>query len=132
MFRYKSKRIVILGMMTLSFSLLLSLNNNITVRQMVVFAQQKQASSDNLSAQVLPQGTSLQARDKAVNNTNVTGTTLGAITAQVAPQGTSLRSTNGSAANTSSPVTSSAGNLTASVTPQGTSLQHTNHSSTGR
>jgi hypothetical protein len=62
----------------------------------------------------------------------VTGTTLGPITAQVAPQGTSLRSTNGSAANTSSPVTSSAGNLTASVTPQGTSLQHTNHSSSGK
>ena len=77
--------------MTLAFSLLLSLNNNITVSQMVVFAQQKQASSDNFSAQVLLQGTSLQARDKAVNNTNVTGTTLGPITAQVAPQGTSLR-----------------------------------------
>jgi hypothetical protein len=128
----KSRRIVIVGVMMLAFSFLLSPDNNITLHQRVVLAQPQQTSSGNISAQVTPQGTSLHTRDKAVNNTNLTGTTLGPITAQVAPQGTSLSPTNASSANTSSPAASSAGNVTASVTPQGTSLQNTNHSSDGR
>ena len=60
--------------------------------QQTALAQQNQTSTGNVTAQVVPQGTSLQVANKTAASTNLTGTTApsGNITAQVVPQGTSL------------------------------------------
>jgi Domain of Unknown Function (DUF1259) len=63
---------------------------------LTALAQQKQTSTGNVTAQVVPQGTSLQVANKTGASTNLTGTTSpsGNVTAQVVPQGTSLTPSN--------------------------------------
>jgi hypothetical protein len=60
--------------------------------QQTALAQQNQTSTGNVTAQVVPQGTSLQVANKTAASTNLTGTTAPSenVTAQVVPQGTSL------------------------------------------
>jgi hypothetical protein len=47
-------------------------------------------TSGNVTAQITPQGTSLNALNKAIPPGNENGTTSGNVTAQITPQGTSL------------------------------------------
>jgi cytoskeletal protein RodZ len=102
---------------------------SITTSYQMVLAQKQTSSSGNITAQVEPQGTSLQPTNSSntTTTTNTTSTTSGNITAQVEPQGTSLKASNATTASGSTP-TSTSGNVTASVKPQGTSLQNTNRS----
>ena len=61
--------------------------------QQTALAQQNQTSTGNVTAQLVPQGTSLQVANKTAASTNLTGTTTAPsenVTAQVVPQGTSL------------------------------------------
>jgi hypothetical protein len=104
----------------------------ITTSYQMVLAQRKQTSSSgNITAQIEPQGTSLQPTNSSntTTTTNTTGTNSGNITAQIEPQGTSLKASNVTNASGSAPISTS-GNVTASVKPQGTSLQNTNRSTT--
>jgi hypothetical protein len=96
--------------------------------QQTALAQQKQTSTGNVTAQVAPQGTSLQVANKTAASTNLTGTIApsGNITAQVAPQGTSLAPSNNATASTNNTATTSR-NVTAQVAPQGTSLSPSNN-----
>jgi len=91
-------------------------------------AQQKQTSTGNVTAQVVPQGTSLQVANKTAASINLTGTTApsGNVTAQVVPQGTSLTPSNNATASTNNTGTTS-GNVKAPVVPQGTSLTPSNN-----
>src|SRR5919202_413605 len=101
---------------------------SITLSQQTALAQQNQTSSGNVTAQVVPQGTSLQVVNKTAPSTNLTGTTApsGNITAQLAPQGTSLTPSNNATATTNKSGTT-AGNVTAQLAPQGTSLTPSNN-----
>jgi Domain of Unknown Function (DUF1259) len=86
------KDIICLGIMVVVFLSAYS----ITLIQQTALAQQKQTSTGNVTAQVVPQGTSLQVANKTAASTNLTGTTApsGNVTAQVVPQGTSLTPSN--------------------------------------
>jgi hypothetical protein len=125
----KAKRIPIpLLMRVVAIVFLLTLP--ITTSHQMVLAQKQKSSAGNITAQIEPQGTSLQP----INNSNTTTTTIntksttsGNITAQIEPQGTSLKTSNVTTASGSTP-SSTSGNVTASVKPQGTSLQNTNRS----
>jgi hypothetical protein len=69
----------------------------------------KQTSTGNVTAQVVPQGTSLQVANKTAASTNLTGTSApsGNVTAQVVPQGTSLTSSNNATTSTNNTGTTS-------------------------
>jgi hypothetical protein len=86
------KDIICLGIMVVVF---LSAYSITLIIQQTALALQKQTSTGNVTAQVAPQGTSLQIANKTAASTNITGTTTpsGNVTAQVAPQGTSLKAT---------------------------------------
>jgi hypothetical protein len=106
---------------------------SITTSYQMALAQRKQTSSSgNVTAQVEPQGTSLQPTNNSntTTATNTAGAKSGNVTAQIEPQGTSLTASNVTTASGSSP-SSTSGNLTALVKPQGTSLQNTNRSTVG-
>ena len=64
--------------------------------QQTALAQQRQASAGNVTAQVMPQGTSLQVANKTakVASPNGTTTSSGNISAPAVPQGTSLNASN--------------------------------------
>jgi Domain of Unknown Function (DUF1259) len=81
------KDIICLGIMVIVF---------LPAYSITALAQQKQTSTGNVTAQVVPQGTSLQVANKTASSTNLTGTTApsGNVTAQVVPQGTSLTPSN--------------------------------------
>jgi hypothetical protein len=87
------KDIIYLGIMIVVF---LSAYPITLIIQQTALAQQKQTSTGNVTAQVVPQGTSLQGANKTAASTNLTGTTIssGNVTAQVVPQGTSLEASN--------------------------------------
>jgi hypothetical protein len=104
---------------------------SITLFQQTALAQQKQTSTGNVAAQVVPQGTSLQVANKTAASANLTGTTAppGNVTAQVVPQGTSLTPSNNATASTNNTGTTS-GNVAAQVVPQGTSLKTSNNATT--
>ncbi len=93
---------------------------SITLFQQTAQAQQKQTSTGNVTAQVVPQGTSLTPSNNATASTNNTATTSRNVTAQVVPQGTSLTPSNNATASTNNTATTSR-NVTAQVVPQGTS-----------
>jgi hypothetical protein len=101
------KDIICLGIMVVVF---LSAYSITLIIQQTALAQQKQTSTGNVTAQVAPQGTSLQVANKTAASTNLTGTTTpaGNVTAQVAPQGTSLKASN--ATTTTTAPTSSSNN----------------------
>ena len=67
---------------------------SITLFQQTALAQQKQTSTGNVTAQVVPQGTSLTPSNNTTASTNNTATTSRNVTAQVVPQGTSLTPSN--------------------------------------
>jgi Domain of Unknown Function (DUF1259) len=69
---------------------------SITLFQQTAQAQQKQTSTGNVTAQVVPQGTSLTPSNNATASTNNTATTSRNVTAQVVPQGTSSNGSQGS------------------------------------
>jgi uncharacterized protein (DUF2147 family) len=124
----KAKRIpipLLMRMVTLVFLLTLP----ITTSHQMVLAQKQKSSASNITAQIKPQGTSLQpiSNSNTTTTTNTESTTSGNITAQIKPQGTSLKTSNVTTASGSTP-SSTSGNVTASVKPQGTSLQNTNRS----
>jgi hypothetical protein len=124
------KDIICLGIMVVVF---LSAYSITLIIQQTALAQQKQTSTGNVTAQVAPQGTSLQIANKTAASTNITGTTTpsGNVTAQVAPQGTSLQIANKTAASTNiTGTTTPSGNVTAQVAPQGTSLKTSNATTT--
>jgi hypothetical protein len=124
------KDIICLGIMIVVF---LSAYSITLIIQQTALAQQKQTSTGNVTAQVVPQGTSLQGANKTAASTNLTGTTTssGNVTAQVVPQGTSLQGANKTAASTNlTGTTTSSGNVTAQVVPQGTSLKASNATTT--
>jgi hypothetical protein len=124
------KDIICLGIMVVVF---LSAYSITLIIQQTALAQQKQTSTGNVTAQVAPQGTSLQVANKTAASTNITGTTTpsGNVTAQVAPQGTSLQVANKTAASTNiTGTTTPSGNVTAQVAPQGTSLKTSNATTT--
>jgi Domain of Unknown Function (DUF1259) len=87
------KDIICLGIMVVVF---LSAYSITLIIQQTALAQQNQTSTGNVTAQVVPQGTSLQVANKTATSTNLTGTTApsGNVTAQVVPQGTSLTQLN--------------------------------------
>jgi len=97
MINNKVKDIICLGVMVMLFLLTYS----ITTTQQTALAQQKQTSAGNVTAQVVPQGTSLQVANKTANSTSPTGVTAssGNITAPVVPQGTSLNASNATTSN---------------------------------
>src|SRR5437763_14156248 len=101
----------------------------ITTSHQMVLAQKQNSSAGNITAQIKPQGTSLQSTNKnnTTTATNTKSTASGNITAQIKPQGTSLKASNVTNASGGAP-SSTSGNVTASVKPQGTSLQNTNRS----
>jgi hypothetical protein len=99
---------------------------SITLFQQTAQAQQKQTSTGNVTAQVVPQGTSLTPSNNATASTNNTATTSRNVTAQVVPQGTSLTPSNNATASTNNTATTSR-NVTAQVVPQGTSLTPSNN-----
>src|SRR5919197_2535520 len=76
-------------------------------------------TAGNVTAQAVPQGTSLKPNN-ATASTNKTSTTAGNVTAQAVPQGTSLKPNNATASTNKTSTT--AGNVTAGVSPEGTSL----------
>ena len=104
------KDIICLGIMVVVFLLACSIT---LIIQQTALAQQKQTSAGNVTAQVAPQGTSLQVANKTGANTNLTGTTTpsGNVTAQVAPQGTSLKTSNATTTTTTTPTSSSKNKL---------------------
>src|SRR5919198_5664572 len=80
-------------------------------------------TSGNVTAQVVPQGTSLNTSNKTTASAaNESGTTSGNVTAQVVPQGTSLNTSNKTTASAANESGTTSGNVTAQVVPQGTSL----------
>ena len=93
-----NKDIICLGVMVMLFFLL---TYSITTTQQTALAQQKQTSTGNVTAQVVPQGTSLQVANKTANSASPTGATTssGNITAPVVPQGTSLNASNATTSN---------------------------------
>ena len=93
-----NKDIICLGVMVMLFFLL---TYSITTTQQTALAQQKQTSAGNVTAQVVPQGTSLQVANKTANSASPTGitTSSGNITAPVVPQGTSLNASNATTSN---------------------------------
>jgi hypothetical protein len=97
MINHKVKDITCLGVIVLVFLSTYS----ITTTQQTALAQQKQTSAGNVTAQVAPQGTSLQIANKTANGASPTGTTTssGNMTASVAPQGTSLKASNATTSN---------------------------------
>jgi Domain of Unknown Function (DUF1259) len=94
----KVKDIICLGVMVMLFFLL---TYSITTTQQTALAQQKHTSAGNVTAQVVPQGTSLQVANKTANSASPTGATTssGNITAPVVPQGTSLNASNATTSN---------------------------------
>ena len=56
----------------------------------LAYAQAGATTSGNVTAQIAPQGTSLNALNKTTPSANESSTTSGNVTAQIAPQGTSL------------------------------------------
>jgi Domain of Unknown Function (DUF1259) len=119
-----NKIVICLGITVVVFSFACS----ITLFQQTALAQQKQTSTGNVTAQVVPQGTSLQVANKTAASTNLTGTTApsGNVTAQIVPQGTSLTPSNNATTSTNNTGTTS-GNVSAQVVPQGTSLTPSNN-----
>jgi hypothetical protein len=107
------KDIICLGIMVVVFLSAYS----ITLIQQTVLAQQKQTSTGNVTAQVAPQGTSLQVANKTAASTNITGTTTpsGNVTAQIAPQGTSLKTSNATTTTATIPTSSSNNKLDCSA-----------------
>jgi hypothetical protein len=97
MINRKVKDITCLGVIVMVFLLTYS----ITTTQQTALAQQKQTSAGNVTAQVVPQGTSLQVANKTANGASPTSTTAssGNITASVVPQGTSLKASNATTSN---------------------------------
>lgn len=97
MINHKVKDISCLGVIVMVFLLTYS----ITTTQQTALAQQKQTSTGNVTAQVVPQGTSLQVANKTANGASPTSTTTssGNITASVVPQGTSLKASNATTSN---------------------------------
>ncbi len=79
------KDIICLGIMVVVF---LSAYSITLIIQQTVLAQQKQTSAGNVTAQVVPQGTSLQVANKTANGASPTSTTAssGNITASVVPK----------------------------------------------
>ena len=98
MINNKVKDIICLGVMVMLFFLL---TYSITTTQQTALAQQKQTSAGNVTAQVAPQGTSLQVANKTANGASPTGVTTssGNITATVVPQGISLNASNATTSN---------------------------------
>lgn len=92
MINNKAENIIGLGIITIVFLLAFSA----ILSQQIVSAQQKQASSSgNVTAQVAPQGTSLNAsKGTTATPNNTPNSSSGNVTASVKPQGTSLQSTN--------------------------------------
>ena len=88
------KDIICLGIMVVV--VFLSVYSITLIIQQTALAQQNQTSTGNVTAQVVPQGTSLQVANKTTASTNLSGTTApsGNVTAQVVPQGTSLTPSN--------------------------------------
>lgn len=76
-------------------------------------------TDQNISAEPMPQGTSLQSASNVINNSN-----SGTVESEVVPQGTSLNVTsdesNGQVNRTTAELPS--GNVTADIAPQGTGL----------
>jgi len=66
-----NKIVICLGIMVVVFSLVCST----TLFQQTALAQKKQTSTGNVTAQVVPQGTSLTPSNNATTSTNNTGTT---------------------------------------------------------
>ena len=97
MINHKVKDISCLGVIVMVFLLTYS----ITTTQQTALAQQKQTSTGNVTAQVVPQGTSLQVANKTANGASPTSTTTssGNITASIVPQGTSLKASNATTSN---------------------------------
>ena len=52
------------------------------------------AESENITAPIAPQGTSLEVTNDTSTTENITETTTGDITTPVAPQGTSINASN--------------------------------------
>jgi hypothetical protein len=100
-----NKIVICLGIMVVVFSLACST----TLFQQTALAQKKQTSTGNVTAQVVPQGTSLQVANKTAASTNLTGTSApsGNVTAQVVPQGTSLTPSNNATTSTNNTGTTS-------------------------
>jgi hypothetical protein len=100
------KDMICLGIMVVVFLLAYLITSII---QQTALAQQKQTSASNVTAKVVPQGTSLQVANKTAASTNTTGTTTpsGSVTAQVVPQGTSLGASNATNATTTTNATTS-------------------------
>jgi uncharacterized protein DUF1259 len=98
------KDIICLGIMVVVF---LSAYSITLIIQQTALAQQKQTAAGNVTAQVVPQGTSLQVANKTAASTNLTGTTTssGNVTAQVVPQGTSLKASNATTTTTTTTTT---------------------------
>jgi hypothetical protein len=90
MINNKVKAMICLGIMVMVFL------STYSITQQIALAQQKQTSAGNVTAQVVPQGTSLQVANKTSTSASPTGTTTssGNITAPVVPQGTSLNASN--------------------------------------
>jgi Domain of Unknown Function (DUF1259) len=82
------KDIICLGIMVVI--VFLSAYSITLIIQQTALAQQNQTSTGNVTAQVVPQGTSLQVANKTGTATAPSGN----VTAQVVPQGTSLTSSN--------------------------------------
>jgi hypothetical protein len=97
MINHKVKDISCLGVIVMVFLLTYS----ITTTQQTALAQQKQTSAGNVTAHVVPQGTSLQVANKTANGASPTSTTTssGNITASIVPQGTSLKASNATTSN---------------------------------
>lgn len=89
MINNKAENIIGLGIITIVFLLAFSA----ILSQQIVSAQQKQASSSgNVTAQVAPQGTSLNAsKGTTATPNNTPNSSSGNVTASVKPQGTSLQ-----------------------------------------
>jgi hypothetical protein len=89
MINNKAENIIGLGIITIVFLLAFS----VIISQQIVSAQQKQASSSgNVTAQVAPQGTSLNAsKGTTATPNNTPSSSSGNVTASVKPQGTSLQ-----------------------------------------
>ena len=100
-----NKIVICLGIMVVVFSLACST----TLFQQTALAQQEQTSTGNVTAQVVPQGTSLQVANKTAASTNLTGASApsGNVTAQVVPQGTSLTPSNNATTSTNNTGTTS-------------------------
>ena len=89
------KDIICLGIMVVV--VFLSAYSITLIIQQTALAQQNQTSTGNVTAQLVPQGTSLQVANKTAASTNLTGTTTapsGNVTAPPVPQGNSLTPSN--------------------------------------